>query len=105
MTPEFSALLERQLDAVKEGSAAAWAALQRMGEQQRAGAYRVLACSDFVARAVTARQTLLPQLLNEGALATSRSLEDYQVLAEAVAGAAQGDETAFTAGIRPVARA
>jgi glutamate-ammonia-ligase adenylyltransferase len=100
VTPEFSALLERQLDAVKEGSAAAWAALQRMGEQQRAGAYRVLACSDFVARAVTARQTLLPQLLNEGALATSRSLEDYQVLAEAVAGAAQGDETAFTAGIR-----
>jgi len=100
VTPELSSLLQRTLAALEERAPAAHAAIAAMPGGRRAAAEHVLLCSDFVARALTLRESLLPALLAEGALEVVRSLADYQRLVAEVAVAAAGAENAYMAGLR-----
>ncbi len=100
MTPELSALSQRQLSAVEERAPAAWAALEQLAPAQRTIATRVLTCSDFITRSISTCESLLPRLLAHGGLERPRSLADYVALAQGVADAAAGEESAFMAGIR-----
>jgi glutamate-ammonia-ligase adenylyltransferase len=100
VTPELSGLLQRTLAALEERAPAAYGALEALSDSRRAQARRVLLCSDFVARALTADEALLPQLLAAGTLDASRSPADYQGLVARVAAAAAGEEAAYMAGLR-----
>jgi len=100
VTPELSGLLQRTLAALEERAPAAHRALAAAPDSRRAQARRVLLCSDFVARTLTAHDALLPQLLAAGTLEASRSPADYQDLVAGVAAAAAGVEAAYMSGLR-----
>lgn len=100
MSPELAALLERQAATLGERAPAAQAALAAAGPQRQAAARRVLACSDFVARAITVREDLLPGLLADGSLDQPRSLQTYHALVAAVAATAAGDESTYGSALR-----
>jgi len=97
---DLPALVDRHLATLGERAPAAQAALMQAGPQRQAAARRVLACSDFVARAITVREDLLPGLLADGSLDQPRSLGAYQALVAGLADAAGGDEAGYGAGLR-----
>ena len=100
MSPALLALLERQQATLAERAPAAQAALAATSPQRQATARHVLACSDFVARAITVREDLLPGLLADGSLDQSRTLQAYHALVATVAATAAGDEATYGSALR-----
>ncbi|MEN9705657.1 MAG: hypothetical protein RLZZ393_1536, partial [Pseudomonadota bacterium] len=98
--PATAGLLERSLLALEERAPASSLALGSLPPRERDAAHRVLACSDFVARSLLSRDGLLPELIADGSLKASRSLDDYRRQVEEVAIAAAGEEAPFMAGLR-----
>ena len=100
MTPELSALLQRQIATLREHMPVAAAVLDAAPEARRDAAARVLLGSDFVARSLGVRDALLQGLLEDGSLDLPRSLADYQRLLAELTAACEGDEPAYMAGLR-----
>ena len=108
MTPVLQDWLQARLGALAERAPQTVAVLAAAPPALQAAAQRVLLGSDFVFRAITRHDDLLPGLIADGSLASSRSLPDYEALvaqaavatATATAAIATVDEAAFMAALR-----
>lgn len=101
MSPGLAALLGLRRDALREAAPRTCAALDADPALAR-DAGQVLLASDFVARALTRDDALLPSLLADGSLDAARSAEDYRRLVAAAtpADAEPVDEARFMAALR-----
>ena len=101
MTPELAALLDMRREALRD-AAPRTTALLAADAALADDAQRVLLASDFVARALTRDDSLLPSLREDGSLDTARSPDDYcrLVVAATPAGAELADETTFMVALR-----